>query len=173
MADPLSLAAGIAGLLSLTIQVIDIINKFQDNVRTVCKDVEELVQELIGLKIILEKLKTSWKEKKLPPDFDLSALAGIEKACEKQLTTLFDRLNKAAGWLQRYVSLLIGWEQILTMPVYRKPIFSLRGTAFRLHWPFEVEKTREIVDNLHRYFSIFSWVLHFHERCAPNPLNHD
>jgi hypothetical protein len=164
MADPLSLAAGIAGLLSLAIQVIHIVNKFEGNVGTVSKDVEALVQELIGLKRILEKLNTAWKEKKLPPDFDLSALSGVEKACEKQLTTLLDRLNKAAGWLQRYVSLRLGREQILTMTVYRKPIFSLRGSAFRLRWPFEVEKTREIVDNLHRYFSIFSWALHFHER---------
>lgn len=104
MADPLSLAAGIAGLLSLAIQVIHIVKRFGDNVGTVGKDIETLVQELIGLKGILEKLSTAWKEKKLPPDFNLSALAGVEKACEKQLTTLLDRLNKAAGWLQRYIT---------------------------------------------------------------------
>ena len=164
MADPLSLATGIAGLLSLTIQVIHIVGKFKENVGTVSSDVEALAEELIALKRILEDLKTAWKERKLPPNFDLSALAGVEKACEKQLTALIDRLSKAAGWLQRYNSFLPVLEQILTMRVYRKPIFSLRGTVFRLHWPFEVEMTRTIVENLHRYISIFSWALHFHER---------
>lgn len=164
MADPLSLAAGVAGLLSLTIQIIHIVNRFGGNVATVSKDIEALVQELVALKGILEKLNTAWKEKKLPPDFDLSALAGVEKACEKQLTTLLDRLNIAAGWLQRYILLRLDLQQTLTKMVRRKPVFSFRGSAFRLRWPFEVEKTREIGDNLHRYFSIFLWALHFHER---------
>lgn len=106
MTDPLSLAAGVAGLLSLTIQVIHAVNKFEGNIRTVSEDVEALMQELIGLKGVLEKLQTAWKEKKLPPDFDLSALSSVEKACEKQLTTLLDKLNETTGWLQRYISLL-------------------------------------------------------------------
>jgi hypothetical protein len=164
MADPLSLAAGIAGLFGLTVQVIHIVNKFEGNVGTVSKDVEALVQELIGLKGVLEKLETAWKEKKLPSDFDLSALAGVEKACEEQLTTLLDRLNKAYSCLQKYVSLLLGLEQILTIMVYRKSTFGIRRTALLLQWPFEVGKTRGIVDNLHRYFSIFDWALHFYER---------
>ena len=149
MADPLSLATGIAGLLSLTIQVLHIVNRFKGNVGTVCSDVEALVQELIGLQGILEKLRTAWKERKLGPEFEVSALRGLETACEKQLTTLLDRLNKASGWLQRYVSFMLGLEHILIMTRYGKPIISLRGTAFRLYWPFEVEKTREVVDNLY------------------------
>ncbi|PSN69688.1 hypothetical protein BS50DRAFT_571058 [Corynespora cassiicola Philippines] len=146
MADPLGLAAGIAGLLSLTIQVIQIVNKFKDDVGSAKTEVVTLVRELVALKHILESLETAWREKKLPPDFDSSALAGIQKACKTQLKILLGKLNKAAGKSQS------------------APFFGIRRSVFCLKWPFEVEKTREVIDNLHRYFSIFSWALHFHER---------
>lgn len=58
------------------------------------------------------------------------------------------------------------------MMLFRKPNFSLRGAVFRLKWPFGVEKTREIINNLHRYFSIFSWVLHCRERYVICSLFH-
>lgn len=102
MVDPLSLAAGIAGLSSLTIQILQIIAKYNDDVRTADQDVKALVEELTALSQVLKMLKTAWKEKKLPPNFDLSALAGIEKACSEQLRSLLDQLTHSTRWVQRY-----------------------------------------------------------------------
>lgn len=47
-------------------------------------------------------LKIAWKDKKPPPNFDLSALAGIEKVCDKQLRSLLDKLTRSTKWLQMY-----------------------------------------------------------------------
>jgi uncharacterized protein YoxC len=101
MAEPLSLAAGIAGLVSLTIQVLQIANKFKEDVKGVREEVKALVEELTALSNLLKQLKTSWENKKLPPNFDMSALSTIEAACESQLKELLDKLTKAARRLQK------------------------------------------------------------------------
>lgn len=101
MAEALGLAAGIVGLVSLSIQLLEVARKFQDDAITCKKDVGDLIQELTALHRVLELLRDGWKEKALPPNFDRSALAGIEQICEEHLSSLLEKLNKAAGWMQR------------------------------------------------------------------------
>lgn len=171
MAEVLGVAAGIAGLFSLTVQLTEVATKYKDNVGSVEDGIEAFIQELTGLRQVLEKLKSAWRGRKLPPKFDLSALAAIETACEKNLKLLLDKLTRAAAWLQRYFKnkspFQLSFDSIeLIGAICRKSNFSFRGTIFRLKWPFEVERTREIANTLHRYFTIFSWMLHYHERQA-------
>jgi hypothetical protein len=54
MGDPLSLAAGIVGLVSLTIQLFQVANKFEDDVKGVSKEVRALIEELNALNGVLE-----------------------------------------------------------------------------------------------------------------------
>ena len=70
MGDPLSLAAGVVRLVSLTIPLLQITAKFKDNVRAVREEVVTLIEEIDALQRVLELLRAAWENKKLPPNFD-------------------------------------------------------------------------------------------------------
>ncbi|KAH4061956.1 hypothetical protein HBH50_212460 [Parastagonospora nodorum] len=141
MGDPLSLAAGVVGLVSLTIQLLQVANKFSNDVKGVSEEVRLLIEELESLKSVLELLKKAWENRRVPTNFDLSALARIEATCEAHLKELLGQLRKDQGHLQK------------------KPYASIHGALARIKWPFEAEKTRAITKCVHRYFCIFSWAL--------------
>jgi hypothetical protein len=102
MSDPLSLAAGIVGLVSLTIQLLQVASKFQEDVKGVSKEVGSLVEELNALNGVLDLLNRAWENRRVPANFDLSALARIEAACEAQLNELLEKLRKSEARLQKY-----------------------------------------------------------------------
>jgi hypothetical protein len=106
MGDPLSLAAGIVGLVSLTIQLLQVANKFKDDVKGVGKEVAALIEELNALNSVLEMLKKAWEHKRAPANIDLSALARIETTCEAQLNELLEKLRKNEVRLQKCVPYL-------------------------------------------------------------------
>ncbi|KAH6101159.1 hypothetical protein HBI69_212820 [Parastagonospora nodorum] len=141
MGDPLSLAAGVVGLVSLTIQLLQVANKFSNDVKGASEEVRLLIEELESLKSVLELLKKAWENRRVPTNFDLSALARIEATCEAHLKELLGQLRKDQGHLQK------------------KPYASIHGALARIKWPFEAEKTRAITKCVHRYFCIFSWAL--------------
>ncbi|KAF1940075.1 hypothetical protein EJ02DRAFT_240476 [Clathrospora elynae] len=141
MGDPLSLAAGVGGLLSLTIQLLQIANKFKDDLEGFSEEIGFLVEELNALKSVLELLKKAWENRRVPANFDLSALARIEATCEAQLEDLFKKLRKDEVRLQK------------------KPYASIHSAMARIKWPLAADKTREITKLIHRYFCIFSWSL--------------
>jgi uncharacterized protein YoxC len=105
MGDPLSLAAGVVGLVSLTIQLLQVANNFKDDVQGVSEEVKFLIEELHALKSILELLKKAWENRKIPANFDLSALARIKTTCEAQLKELLEKLMKTERQLQKCDSL--------------------------------------------------------------------
>ncbi|KAH4161937.1 hypothetical protein HBH43_166710 [Parastagonospora nodorum] len=141
MGDPLSLAAGVVGLVSLTIQLLQVANKFSNDVKGASEEVRLLIEELESLKSVLELLKKAWENRRVPTNFDLSALARIEATCEAHLKELLGQLRKDQGHLQK------------------KPYASIHGALARIKWPFEAEKTRATTKCVHRYFCIFSWAL--------------
>lgn len=103
MGDPLSLAAGVVGLVSLTIQLLQVASKFKDGVKGVSKEVKFLIEELTALNSVLELLQKAWENRRIPPNFDLSALTRIEATCESHLRDLLDKLRKDNVTLQKYV----------------------------------------------------------------------
>jgi hypothetical protein len=103
MGDPLSLAAGIVGLVSLTIQLLQVANQFKNDVKGVSKEVGSLIEELNALNSVLELLNKAWENKRAPANIDFSALARIEATCEIQLNELLEKLRKKEDRLQKYV----------------------------------------------------------------------
>ncbi|KAH3950593.1 hypothetical protein HBI24_118380 [Parastagonospora nodorum] len=103
MGDPLSLAAGVVGLVSLTIQLLQVANKFSNDVKGASEEVRLLIEELESLKSVLELLKKAWENRRVPTNFDLSALARIEATCEAHLKELLGQLRKDQGHLQNDV----------------------------------------------------------------------
>jgi hypothetical protein len=101
MGDPLSLAAGVVGLVSLTIQLLQVANKFSNDVKGASGELRLLVEELGSLKSVLELLKKVWENRRVPANFDLSALARIEATCEAHLKELLEQLRKDESHLQK------------------------------------------------------------------------
>jgi hypothetical protein len=101
MSDPLSLAAGIVGLVSLTIQVLQVANKFKNDVKDVHEEITSLIEELAALNSVLELLKKAWENRRTPAIFDLSALARIEATCEARLKDLLKTLLRGQVRLQK------------------------------------------------------------------------
>lgn len=109
MADPFSLAAGIAGLISLSLEVTKIAHQYTQGVRNSSKDIEDFLQELAALTDVLRQLDSFLKKDEAGKrSFDqTSVLVKTYKACrsslEKTRSTLQRRVNehkflKALTW---------------------------------------------------------------------------
>ena len=109
MADPFSLAAAIAGLISLSLEVTKIAHEYIQGVRNSSKDIEDFLQELAALTDVLRQLDVFLKKDEAGKrSFDqTSVLVKTYKACcsslEKTRLTLQRRVNehnflKALTW---------------------------------------------------------------------------
>jgi ankyrin repeat domain-containing protein 50 len=126
--DPLSLAASIAGLLALTESVLTSCYHFVGKVNSAAADVDRIIREAGGLKVILLDLKSLVDEggsSKLPSVNSLCKEDGALTACFKSLEELVSKLapSGAGG----------------PMSLRRK-----------LMWPFESKKVDEILANIQK-----------------------
>jgi hypothetical protein len=134
MAEALGVASGVAGLLSLTITVVDASYRYVSNVRNASKAVQAYFRELSTLKKVLVQLDEVVHN---PEITDLLSARrsflstdGIDD-CKSELERLHQKLKKRKA-----------------------------DNAFnRLTWPFAEEDTRKIVEVLHRYQNIFHMAL--------------
>jgi hypothetical protein len=65
MADPLSLAASIAGLIALTIQVVDINERYIDSVRGASKAIKAYHRDVVTLQAAINALQDRLKDPEL------------------------------------------------------------------------------------------------------------
>jgi len=135
MAETLALASGIAGLLSLTIEVYATSSKYVAGVRGAKGAIRDILRELRELKIILTQLDSLLE---YGGDDDLSkqkplSITAFEDADEYHsiLETLRKKLESEAGGNS----------------------FSAKLKA--LKWPFSEERTRWTVDILRRHVQNF------------------
>jgi len=139
MAEILGIASGIAGLLSLTIEVYSTSAKYVSGVKNASSTINEILRELKALKTILTKLDEVSEHTESEKIFQdrTSSLLSIEDTEEYRdvLTRLQAKLLKQAS--QKGLSL------------------KLRNFA----WPFSEEKTRNMVDTLRRHIGIFTQAL--------------
>lgn len=109
MADPFSLVTGLAGLISLSLEVTKIAQQYIQGVRNSSKDIEDFLQELAALTDVLRQLDAFFnKDEAGKRSFDqTSVLVKTYKACrsslEKTRSTLQRRVNehkflKALTW---------------------------------------------------------------------------
>jgi hypothetical protein len=161
MADPLSVASAIAGLISLTVQIAQISHAYTSSAMGARKTVASLVQELLILRNILSDLQTSLiVNPSLAEAFgsDKSAVLGLAvgsqgdgaeikskssntkqplheasllKSCEADLKDLLEKTQKKADKLRKAVSVTL------------------------LTWPLSEADTQKKVSMLHRYQSLF------------------
>ena len=126
MADPFSLATGIAGLISLSLEVTKIAQQYIQGVRHSSKDIDDFLQELAALTDVLRQLDAFLKKDEAGARlFDqTSVLVKTYKACrsslEKTRSALQSRVNehrllKALTWPfvgkehQEVISAILRW----------------------------------------------------------------
>ena len=126
MADPFTLATGIAGLISLSLEVTKIAQQYIQGVRNSSKDIDDFLQELAALTDVLRQLDAFLKKDEAGErSFDqTSVLVKTYKACrsslEKTRSALQSRVNhhkllKALTWPfvgkehQEVISAILRW----------------------------------------------------------------
>lgn len=132
--DPLSAAAGVVGLLSLTIQVGMLIGAYANSVKGASKDAQNLEREIQAFSSVLKQLCEFLQSK----DADhvafepTSVLLIATNSCDEELSDLQRKLekystgNKASRVLQR------------------------------LSWPFTEKENRETIDAIHRWTQLYT-----------------
>jgi hypothetical protein len=142
MADPFTLATGIAGLVGLAIQITQITVGFSQAVADAPESAQSFAVEAQALKEVLDKVETFLKnDLSQRSDFlfrDDSVLITTRVQCEQRLKKLLSKLKPAyEGSLARKT-----WE--------------------RLVWFFKEKDRRDDIDALHRFAQTFQFCLTIH-----------
>ncbi|KAL9121033.1 MAG: hypothetical protein Q9187_002407 [Circinaria calcarea] len=137
MLDPLTAATSVAGVLSLTIQVSEILYKQIHTFKNAPKDAHELLGEIKSLSDVLASVESFLKEQAAKGHSfrEASVLVNAIRGCSDKITALKEKLEKLGN--KR------GIAQLLE-----------RGK-----WLFEHEEHVEIVTALHRYLGMFQITL--------------
>ena len=103
MADPLSIAASIAGLIGLTLQVVDINKRYIDSIRNAPKAIKAYHREVVMLQAAINALQDRLKDPELrahladcqksSPDLLKTASSGIAQ-CSADLRRICDKVAK-------------------------------------------------------------------------------
>ena len=139
MAEVLSIASGIAGLISLTIEVYGISYKYVNGVRNAKSSARRFLEELKNSETVLlhiEELLKAEDQVELFGDTG-SCLLSIEKSND-----YIDLLNKVRNKLQQ-----------------RQTGSSIRDGMKSLTWPFSEKETSALADALHRHLETYNTAL--------------
>ena len=134
MVDPFSLATGIAGLISLGLEITKNTRQYFQGVRNAVKDVDELLKELSALVDVLRQLAEFLKSNRVGKNnFDqTSVLLLTHNACEEKLTAIRLKLLKRSSDLKVIKTLM---------------------------WPFVKKEHRQTVATIHQWVQIFQFAL--------------
>jgi hypothetical protein len=139
MADPLSISASVAGLLSLVIQVTDGTYQYASRARNATSAVAALLRELQALKTVLVKLDDlthnshSWQT---VPSTDAVVLSLVNiESCTAEIEEIQRKLGS------------------------RLDVRGRMKLVQHLIWPLLEDKTMQMVKTLHSYVDIFHLAL--------------
>lgn len=140
MAEVIGIASGVAGLLSLTIEVVRISSTYINGVRGASSTVQRFLKELESLKGVLAKIDEMTKKMD-----DIQVFGDDGHSC---------LLSVQDG--NHYLELLVSIRNKLDA---RANDGSLRRKLKALTWPFSEEKTLALVESLHRHLDIYQTAL--------------
>ncbi|KAL4907789.1 hypothetical protein BDW74DRAFT_112644 [Aspergillus multicolor] len=129
MADPLSIAASIAGLIALTEELFQIICKFSREAKDARKDISSLSSEIRSLSVLLYDLSLlarSFEDDRLDTFFRLHHV----NACRQTVQDAKTRLQKVAAGMSGRRS---------------------RAIVTRLKWPYTSEDVTKLVEEIGRH----------------------
>jgi hypothetical protein len=137
MTEALGIAASIAGLASLTIQITQISFQYVSDITSASKCQADYLQELSALTSVLLRLQQATS------DPDISHLLA-----SRDDTISTDAINNCNKQLEHVKSKLEKRSVALAEP---GPFSKLK----LLGWPFEEKETKKLVATLHRFHDIF------------------
>lgn len=143
MADPLSIAASVAGLISLSVEVTKIANEYASSVKSAPEEIKELAIQTEALSQVLVKLRDDAAEDVFQPN---SYLCSVLEYCESQLKGLSEKLGQ--------------W----TTPENR--LDAVRGRLIR--WPLERKECIETTKRLYECAQMFHLYLTLSSRFVPS-----
>jgi hypothetical protein len=150
MADPLSIAASIAGILSLAGAVIHKTYRYGSDVRGAPEDMASFLRELTITTGLLAALKTLAESDAQTASHNLtrngslveiSGRNGALEACKRTLESISREMDEHDG---------------RPAPNKRQMVDRLTG---RLKWPFQKERTKDLVEQLGRQKGAFTLAL--------------
>ncbi|KAI9704411.1 MAG: hypothetical protein M1836_007274 [Candelina mexicana] len=143
MIDPFTLATGLVGIISLTIEVTKITAEYASGFQKAPTAIADLQQELVSLTEVLQRLNKFLESQQLIGSafHDASVLCATKDACERKTIELHRKLSKhnTGG--------------------------SLSKTLRRLKWPLDEKENRQAVEDMHRYTETFQFSLNI-DGCA-------
>ncbi len=133
MVDPLTLATGVAGLLSLTLELNKVIGEYTCSVKHFPKEAHELANELVCLGQVLEQLATFLRsEKARRNSFDeTSVLFLVTANCQAKIETVLQKFPRVSQTSRA------------------------RPTFERFIWPFKEKEISRTIEALSRYTQTF------------------
>jgi hypothetical protein len=148
MAEAIALASGVAGLLSLAIQITTISHRYISGFKGASKAVQSLFRELSALQKVLIQLQDIAQN----PEYEeftvhLQASVGIAE-CHQELDRIRQKLQK------------------------RKADGAVSASLNRLTWPFVEDETQRLVEVLYRYQVTFTSSLFLDTLYASNLTAH-
>ena len=102
--DPLSVTASIIAVIQLTGSVVSAVYGYRRDVKHAPEDAAKIIQDLIGLSQILEKLLQMIEKERSAKTAQLSSVEGLVKpdgpleSCQKTLHHLNAKLQPEHGW---------------------------------------------------------------------------
>jgi hypothetical protein len=130
MGEPLSMAASIAGLMSLADTVFRYVFKYARGAVNAKKEVESLSTEINGLSAVLRSLHALASELEAEASFEPTLRMQHLTHCKQTLETLLNRVKKAADDFDNKAK----WE----------------GITRRLKWPFSASETKDLLSDISR-----------------------
>lgn len=140
MAEALGIASGVAGLLSLTMELSKILTDFVNDCRSAPDDVQGLITEVELFESVLKRLDEL--AQKDPGRYNDNFKPG---------SALFQSIEHCNGRVESLI-------QKLKSPGSQ--------AIKRLKWPFNKEESQSTVEMLHRFAQMFSFCLDINNRWA-------
>ena len=135
MAEGLGMAAGVAGLVSLTIEVLGISYKYINGVRNASPSARQFLNELQNLQIVLQRVE---QEAHQNTELEVFGEAGSSLLSIKESSEYIGLLQKVRDKLQQ------------------RQTSSIRNS---LTWPFSKEEVLDLTNSLHRHLEIYTTAL--------------
>ncbi|RFN46021.1 ankyrin repeat protein [Fusarium flagelliforme] len=137
MAEPVSMAASIAGIISLTDTVFRYAFRYSRSVAGAKEDIQRLSEEINSLSAVLRILRALACDLQAQgQEFDCALRVDLLAECERTFEKLKKRLNKAGDDLS-------GPSK-------------LQALARQLKWPFSASETKELLADVSRYKNTIS-----------------
>jgi hypothetical protein len=138
--DPFSIATGVAGLVSLAIEIRRILNDYIGGVKSAPDEIQNLLIEISTLRAVLQQLTAFLRSEEAQlVSFDKPAiLFSVIEACREKIETLCKRLY----------------------PIRNKPKGNkIRDLIDRVKWPLQKDECQQIAEELHRFSQTFKFSL--------------